>query len=212
MILKFLMRKILPSRAGMTLVYGLPLVALFAGGSPYLSSPTAYQLVVLACLFAHFVKRLLESWFLHKYSGPMNPLAAVAVSCFYSLTTFFPAYINRRPVSEIDTFVIPGLGIFLVGEIFNFIHHKILADLRRATMGYVIPRGGLFDLVACPHYLFEIVSWFGLALIFRHYSMFLFFSLMVIYLIIRSLLTLKWYREQFPDFPPDRKAIFPFIL
>ena len=212
MILKFLMRKTLPSRAGMTLVYGLPLVALFAGGSPYLLSPIAYQFVVLACLFVHFVKRLLESWFLHKYSGLMNPLAAMAVSCFYSLTTFFPTCFNRQPVGDIDPLFYAGLGLFFIGETLNFVHHKILADLRQTSVAYMIPRGGLFDFVACPHYLFEIVSWFGLALIFRHYSMFLFFSVMVIYLIIRSLLTLRWYREQFPDFPPDRKAIFPFIL
>lgn len=212
MILKFLTRKILPSRVGMTLIYGLPLVALIAGGSPYLSSPNAYQLVLLTCLFVHFVKRLLESWFLHKYSGPMNPLTAVGIACFYSLTTFFPAYFNRQPVGEIDPLVYAGLGVFFIGETLNFVHHKILADLRQTSMAYVIPRGGLFDLVACPHYLFEIVSWFGLTLIFRHYSMLLSFLFMVAYLIIRSSFTLKWYREHFPDFPPDRKAIFPFIL
>jgi protein-S-isoprenylcysteine O-methyltransferase Ste14 len=196
----------------MTLIYGLPLVALFAGGSTYLASPSAYQLIVFACLSAHFLKRLLESWFLHKYSGPVNPLAVVAISCFYSLTTFLPAYINRNPVSEIDLVVAAGLGVFLVGESLNFTHHKILADLRSVSMEYVIPRGGLFDAVACPHYLFEIVSWLGLCLIFPHISMFLFFSAMVIYLLIRSLQTLAWYRARFPDFPPNRKAILPFIL
>jgi very-long-chain enoyl-CoA reductase len=212
MILKFLTRKSLPSRVGMTLIYGLPLVALWAGGSPYLSSPNAYQLVVLACLCVHFVKRLLESWFLHKYSGPMHPITAVGIACFYSLTTFFPAWFNRQPVGDIDPLVYAGLGLFFIGESLNFFHHKILADLRQTSMAYVVPRGGLFDSVACPHYLFEIVSWFGLTLIFRHDSMLLFFLLMVAYLIIRSLFTLKWYREQFPDFPPGRKAIFPYLL
>jgi len=105
-----------------------------------------------------------------------------------------------------------GMGVFTVGEILNFVHHKILAGLRPSGMDYVIPRGGLFDAVACPHYLFEIVSWFGLCLIFRHISMVLLFSLMVAYLLIRSLQTLAWYRERFPNFPPDRKAILPFIL
>lgn len=209
---KFRTKKGIPTRAGMTLNYGLPLVTLVAGASPYLASPSAYQLLVFACLFAHFVKRLLESWFLHKYSGPMSPLAAVAVSGFYSLTTYFPAYINRQPISEIDALVIVGLGVFLVGEIFNFIHHKILADLRRATMEYVIPHGGLFGFIACPHYLFELVAWFGLCLIFRHVSMLVFFVLMLFYLVIRGLITLKWYREYIPGFPTSRKAIFPFIL
>ena len=202
----------MPTRAGMTLVYGLPLIALIAGALPYLASPNPYQVVVLVCLSAHFLKRLLEAWFLHKYSGPMNPLAAVAISCFYSLTTFIPAYINRTPVSEIDPLVAAGMGVFLVGEILNFMHHKILADSRPISMEYVIPRGGLFDAVACPHYLFELVSWFGLCLIFRHFFMFLFFSLMVIYLLIRSLQTLAWYRQRFPDYPPNRRAILPFIL
>jgi 3-oxo-5-alpha-steroid 4-dehydrogenase 1 len=202
----------IPTRAGMTLTYGSPLVALIAGASPYLFAPDAYQMVVFAVLCGHFIKRLLESWFLHKYSRPANPLTTVAIACFYSLTSFFPAYINRQPISEISLFVYTGLGVFLIGETLNFVHHKILADVRPATMAYVIPHGGLFDFVACPHYLFELVSWFGLVLIFRHYSMLLFFSLMVLYLTIRSLVTLKWYRERFPDFPPDRKAILLFIL
>ena len=202
----------IPTRVGMTLNYGLPLVALIAGAWSYLFSPNAYQVVVLVCLSAHFIKRLMESWFLHKYSGPMNPFVAIAIASFYSLTTFFPAYINRLPLSEVDLLVAAGIGIFLVGEILNFMHHKILADVRPTSLEYVVPRGGLFDLIACPHYLFELVSWFGLCLIFRHVSMFLFFSLMVIYLLVRSLQTLAWYRERFADFPPERRAILPFVL
>jgi very-long-chain enoyl-CoA reductase len=202
----------IPTRAGMTLNYGLPLAALVVGALPYLSSPNAYQVVGLVCLAAHFFKRLLETWFLHKYSGPMSLLAAVGISGFYSLTTFFPAYFNRQPIAEIDALVILGIIVFLAGEILNFIQHKILADLRTVSMEYVIPRGGLFNLVVCPHYLFELVAWFGLCLIFRHVSMYVIFFLMAMYLVIRSLLTLRWYRERFPNFPPDRRAILPFIL
>lgn len=208
---KFRAMKGIPPRLGMTLVYGLPLVALIAGGLPYLTAPDVYQAAVFTTLLAHFAKRLLESWFLHKYSRSTNPLAAGFVACFYSLTSFIPVYINRRPISDMDPYVYMGIGIFLIGESLNFAHHKILAGLRTKSE-YVIPRSGLFDRVACPHYLFEIVSWFGMCLIFRHPSMVLFFSLMVTYLVVRSLLTLKWYRAQFPDFPPDRKAILPYII
>lgn len=208
---KFRAMKVIPARLGMTLVYGTPLLALTAGTLPYLSAPNAYQSVVFGALFAHFVKRLLESWFLHKYSGSTNPLSAGFVASFYSLTSFTPAYINRQPIADLGPSVYTGIGIFLIGETLNFAHHKILAGLR-TNREYVIPHGGLFDRVVCPHYLFEIVSWFGMCLIFRHPSMFLFFSLMVIYLVVRSLFTLKWYRAQFPDFPPKRKAILPYIL
>lgn len=202
----------IPTRAGMTVNYGLPLVALVAGAWSYLFSPNAYQVVVLLCLSAHFLKRLMESWFLHKYSGPMNPFVAIAIAGFYSLTTFFPAYINREPLSGINSLILVGIVVFLIGETLNFVHHKILADLRTTSMDYMIPRGGFFNAVACPHYLFELVSWFGMCLIFSHASMFFFFTLMVLYLLIRSLQTLAWYRERFADFPPARKAILPFVL
>ena len=208
---KFRAMKGIPTRLGMTLIYGLPLAALFAGAASYLSAPGPYQAIVFFALLIHFAKRLLESWFLHKYSGPMNLLTAVAISLFYSLTSFLPAYLNRQPIWEIGPLVIAGFGVFLIGEALNFYHHKILADLRGNTMEYAIPRGGLFDLVACPHYLFEIISWFGLFLMFRHLSMFLFFVFMAMYLTARSVRTLRWYRERFADFPPDRRAILPFI-
>lgn len=209
---KFRAMQGIPTRLGMTLIYGLPLVALFAGAAPYRSAPDTYQAVVFSALLIHFSKRLLESWFLHKYSGPMNPLTALAISLFYSLTSFLPACINREPISGITPLVTAGFGVFLFGETMNFLHHKILADLRRKSMEYAIPRGGLFEYIICPHYLFEIISWFGLFLMFRHLSMFLFFAFMMMYLMARSLRTLRWYRDRFPEFPADRKAILPFIL
>ncbi len=58
---KFRTKKGIPTRAGMTINYGLPLVTLVAGAWTYLASPGAYQLFVFTCLFAHFFKRLLES-------------------------------------------------------------------------------------------------------------------------------------------------------
>lgn len=209
---KFSGLKGIPSRSGMLLIYGAPLVFLVIGALPYLSAPSTHQLILFAALFAHFAKRVLEVLFLHKYSGHMNPVTAILVSAFYSLTTFLPSYLNRQALQGTDALVYLGVAIYVYSEFLNFFHHKLLRDLRKNTMEYVIPRGGLFARVACPHFLFEIFSWFGLFLIFRHLSMFLFFAIMAAYLTGRSLRTLKWYREKFPEFPKNRKAILPFIL
>lgn len=45
----------------------------------------------------------------------------------------------------------------------NLYHHWLLAGLRApaiaggaATKKYEVPRGGFFNLVTCPHYLFEV--------------------------------------------------------
>ena len=43
-----------------------------------------------------------------------------------------------------------------------------LARLRKSgkeSERYVMPTGGLFDVVTMPHYLFEITAWFGLAIV-----------------------------------------------
>jgi very-long-chain enoyl-CoA reductase len=200
------------SRSGMLLIYGAPLVFLVIGALPYLSSPSTHQLILFAALFIHFAKRTLEVLFVHKYSGTMNQMTAIFIAAFYSLTTFLPAYMNRQALQSADALTYLGVLIFVYSEFVNFIHHKILRDLRQNTMDYVIPHGGLFGRVVCPHFLFEIISWFGMFLIFRHLSMFLFFAFTATYLTARSLRTLKWYRGKFPDFPKNRKAILPFIL
>jgi len=209
---KFRGAKGIPSRSGMLLIYGAPLVFLVIGALPYLSAPSTHQWILFAALFAHFAKRVLEVLFLHKYSGHINAVTAILISAFYSLMTFLPAYANSQASQSADALTYLGVAIFVYSELANFFHHKLLRDLRRDTMDYVIPRGGLFGRVVCPHFLFEIFSWFGLFLIFRHLSIFLFFAFTTAYLIGRSLRTLKWYREKFADFPKNRKAILPFIL
>jgi very-long-chain enoyl-CoA reductase len=105
-----------------------------------------------------------------------------------------------------------GLGVYVVGIVFNFSHHRILALLRTDSQTYTIPQGGLFNLVVCPHFLFEMTIWLGIFLVSRHYAAFLFFGFAVAYLSARALRTLRWYHERFPDFPKERKAVFPFIL
>ena len=58
-----------------------------------------------------------------------------------------------------------------VGEVGNWFHHKILASLRTNDGGngggpkYVPPSGALFELVAAPHYLFELVAWWGIGIV-----------------------------------------------
>jgi very-long-chain enoyl-CoA reductase len=105
-----------------------------------------------------------------------------------------------------------GAALFLIGIIGNFIHHKILADLRKNTLEYKIPASLVFQYIVCPHYLFEIIIWLGIFLLSRHLGALLIVGFVTGYLTARSLRTLKWYRERFPDFPATRKAIVPFIL
>ncbi|MBA0725564.1 hypothetical protein Golax_022143 [Gossypium laxum] len=48
-----------------------------------------------------------------------------------------------------------GVVLFLIGISGNFYHHYLLSKLRtKGDKEYKIPKGGLFELVICPHYLF----------------------------------------------------------
>ena len=49
-------------------------------------------------------------------------------------------------------------------EISNFHSHMVLRGLRpKGTTQRGIPRGYGFDLVSCPNYLFDLLSWLAIA-------------------------------------------------
>lgn len=209
---KFRPEKGIDARLGMFALYFLPILAALGFSLPYLAAPTLVQAIVLATILGHFGKRCLEVLFLHKYSGPIDPFTTLAIASFYSLIAGFIAFLNQWPLPTADNLFWLGLLLFVFGETANFSHHKILADLRRDTQGYVIPRGGWFEYVACPHYFFEIVAWVGVLLLSRHLFALIALVGMAGYLLARSHKTLAWYREKFPDFPKNRKALIPFLF
>jgi very-long-chain enoyl-CoA reductase len=202
----------LSTRTGMFIIYFFPLLAVIISALPYIANPTAVQLIVFAAVFIHFAKRVLESLFLHKYSGPIGAFTTFMIAGFYSLAAYLIGFLNRQPLQSMDIWFYIGVALFTIGIIGNFTHHKILADLRKNTLDYIIPSSGLFDLIVCPHYLFEIVAWAGIFLVSRHLASLLVLVFIIGYLIARSIRTLNWYKERFSNFPTQRKALIPFIL
>ena len=199
-------------RLGMFILYFLPLVAVTISALPYLFNSSAIQLIVFATIFIHFAKRVLESLFLHKYSGPIGTFTTFMIAGFYSLAAYLIGHLNRQPLQFMDIWFYLGTILFVLGIIGNFIHHKILANLRKNTLDYIIPAGGLFNFVVCPHYLFEITAWLGIFLVSRHLASLLILLFIIGYLTARSIRTLKWYQEKFSEFPASKKALIPFIL
>ncbi|MCK6566964.1 MAG: hypothetical protein DCC59_00600 [Chloroflexi bacterium] len=203
----------LPARLGMFILYATPLLALFLSAKDYLPSASAIQRIVFAAVFVHFSKRTLESLFLHKYSRATSLVNTLVIGFFYSQAAFTVGWLNRNPVPAVDPLFIVGIILFLTGISGNYYYHKLLAGLRKeSSAGYFIPKGGLFRYVVCPHYLFEIVGWAGIALLSRHSTTWLNLLAMTSFLVGQGLRALSWYRATFKDFPKDKKAILPFIL
>lgn len=106
-----------------------------------------------------------------------------------------------------------GLFVFLVGNCGNFYHHYLLSKLReKGDKSYKIPRGGLFDLIICPHYLFEIITFVGVSFIAQTIFACLFMLGSAVYLSARSYSTRKWYASKFEDFPKNVKGLIPYIF
>ncbi|KAM7263385.1 hypothetical protein ACFE04_001068 [Oxalis oulophora] len=102
-----------------------------------------------------------------------------------------------------------GTAIFLWGWIHQHRCHAILGSLREhkdQVDKYVVPRGDWFELVSSPHYLAEIVLYFGLLIASggQDLTIWLLFVFVVTNLTIAAVETHKWYLSKFEDYPRNR--------
>ena len=112
-----------------------------------------------------------------------------------------------------DPRFIVGVVIFFFGMILNIKSDDILFSLRDdGSTGYKIPRGGLFEKVSSPNYLGEIIEWIGFAIATWSLAGFTFAIWTFCNLAPRAFAHHRWYKEEFSDYPEDRKALIPFVI
>lgn len=205
----------LSARLGMLLAYT---PAFLVGVASLWLFPNEDRRILLlkSALILHFFKRNFEVLFLHKYSSKMAINTVITISFSYFSSTAIMIYTQHLsqdlPEPSIDLKKI-GITLFLIGIIGNFYHHYLLSQTRKqGETSYKIPKGGLFSLVICPHYLFEIIEFFGFAFISQELYPLCFSIGTSIYLAGRSYATRKWYISKFENFPNHVKALLPFVF
>lgn len=105
-----------------------------------------------------------------------------------------------------------GAALFAVGLVINLQSDQILMNLRRpGETGYKIPRGGLYRLVSCPNYLGEIIEWTGWAIATWSLPGLAFALWTTANLLPRARSNHLFYKERFPDYPKERRALIPFL-
>ena len=87
-----------------------------------------------------------------------------------------------------------------------------LALLGRNGEGYQVPRGGLYRWVSCPNYLGEIIQWTGWAIAAWSLAGWIFAIWTFANLAPRAIAHHRWYRQTFEDYPPERRALIPYLL
>lgn len=111
-----------------------------------------------------------------------------------------------------DPRFILGIMFIVCGFIINRQADTVLRNLRRpGENGYKIPYGSFYRWISCPNYLGEILIWTGWAVATWSLPGLAFAAWTVANLAPRALAHHRWYRKQFPDYPPGRKALIPGI-
>jgi very-long-chain enoyl-CoA reductase len=125
----------------------------------------------MACF--HFIKRELETEFVHRFSNGTMPLINLPKNCFHywvlgGIFIAYPLYSPKHvPVYQLST---PIVALFTLVWFFaqcsNLKTHLILRNLRQVgTKDRNIPFGYGFDLLSCPNYFFEILGWICFSII-----------------------------------------------
>ena len=188
--------------------------------SVYLQGSAAGNVVPLVLLTmwqVHYVHRTFIYPFRARPAAKM-PLCVVMSGLAFNLVN---AYINARLVSELGEYAdswlsdprfILGATVFVGGMILNIHSDNILFRLRRdRTTKYGVPHGGAFRHVSCPNYLGEIVEWTGWAIATWSLAGLAFAVLTFANLAPRAVANHRWYRQKFPDYPPERRALIPGV-
>ena len=180
---------------------------------------SAAPLLLAAMWQAHYIQRTLIFPFLLRTGGQPTPVTVVAMGFVFNLAN---AYLNARWISHLgdygaawltDPRFLAGAALFAFGYALNRQSDRALRELRRpGEHGYKIPRGGAFELVSCPNYLGELVEWIGWAVATWSIAGLSFAVFTAANLVPRALSHHRWYREKFPDYPPERRAVIPFLL
>ncbi|GMN57213.1 hypothetical protein TIFTF001_026320 [Ficus carica] len=146
------------------LFYYLPVYQFFGYKGERAIHPVQTYAMYYWCF--HYFKRIMETFFVHRFSHATSPLSNVFRNCAYYWTfgAFIAYYVNHplyTPVSDLQMKI--GFGLGIICQIANFYCHILLSNLRGpdGSGGYQIPRGFLFNIVTCANYTTEIYQWLG---------------------------------------------------
>jgi 3-oxo-5-alpha-steroid 4-dehydrogenase 1 len=158
--------------------------------------------------------------------GEKGSFSAMVVVTGWAVTAlhgyFHAAYFTRLGHYTVDWLTDPrfiaGLIIYYAGFALNVHADATIRNLRspeEVASGekvYRIPQGGLFRWVTSPSYLAELIAWAGFALCTWSLAGVFIFLVSAANLVPRAFATHRWYRERFPEYPKERKALVPFLL
>lgn len=188
------------------------------------SEATRHWQTILTVMFTlHFVKRELETLFVHRFGNDTMPLRNIFKnSGYYWMFAAWIAHVSLHPqytVPASHTQRMIGVGLFAISELANLKAHIDLRKLRPAgTRIRKVPKGVLFNLVSCPNYFFEILAWVGFTLASQSVASAAFAVVGAAQMTVWAIAKHNRYRKEFDGkegrelYPRNRKILIPFIF
>ncbi|KAL8762435.1 MAG: hypothetical protein Q9184_001563 [Pyrenodesmia sp. 2 TL-2023] len=133
--------------------------------------PTFLRTLSCALIVLHFLKRELETLFIHRFSAATMPLFNLFKNSAHywllaGLNIAFFTYRPRSPAARPSNPWItwPSVAVYVIGEVGNLNTHLVLRGLRSSDESTErgIPKGFGFGVVTCPNYMFETLAWVGI--------------------------------------------------
>lgn len=177
----------------------------------------ALPFVFLALWQLHYVNRaFIYPFRMRGGDRPMPWAIVLSAFSFTALNGFFNGWAithNDYTHWASDPRCALGALVFLLGFAINQHADHVLRNLRKpGDSGYHIPHGGLYRFISCPNYFGELVEWSGWAIATWSLAGCSFALWTLANLLPRALAHHAWYRRTFPDYPPTRRALIPFLL
>ncbi|PLW26907.1 hypothetical protein PCANC_23203 [Puccinia coronata f. sp. avenae] len=170
------------------------------------------QTLAFGMVMIHFLKREIETIFVHRFSNATMPFRNIFKNSFHywvlsGLLLAGPIYGHASSAlktqgSLLDSslWLYSWSAVWAYAEVSNLLVHLHLRSLRPAgSKKRSLPIGGYgFSLVACPNYTFETLAWVSYtAMVGFHWSGCLFSAISFIQMAIWSAKKLKNYRVEF---------------
>uniref|UniRef100_A0A8D2ZFJ0 Trans-2,3-enoyl-CoA reductase-like 2a n=2 Tax=Scophthalmus maximus TaxID=52904 RepID=A0A8D2ZFJ0_SCOMX len=188
------------------------------------SSPHPVVTRACACHTFHYVKRMIETIFVHRFTHGTMPLRIIVRNCAYywGFSAWLAYYINHplyTPPSYGEIQFNYGLIMFVMCELGNFSIHVTLNNLRGDGIRgrrYPIPTKNpftwLFLFVSCPNYTYEVGAWVSFSIMTQCLPVAFYTLLGFIQMSIWAKGKHRAYSREFKDYPSLRMAIIPLIL
>ncbi len=185
---------------------------------------TKHSLAVVPVLFlimwqVHYLDRaFIYPLTLRLSSKPLPITVLVAGIIFNSLnaylnSNYIASHISMYSVKWLsDIRFLSGVGLFIFGFVVNRQSDYILYRIRQhSNQEYMIPVDGLYRWVSCPNYLGEILIWLGWTIATWSPVAAAFSLWSIANLVPRARSHHRWYKEQFDNYPDERRILIPRI-